>query len=156
MRADPGVVIERLVRHAETIRNGEHETVRPGQPFEFTGAAQPGDGVWQGDLGIEVVASVPAGYTKVQAVSEEHRKLVPGNTVGASHILDSVEGVEMWHPSGGLREESLAGPVFKAWAKRTVTHPVHGHVTIPEGLTVRCRYEREFDAEQRRERRAAD
>jgi hypothetical protein len=59
-------------------------------------------------------------------------------------------------PNWPAADESLAGPAFVLSKQRTVTHPVHGEVTIPAGFTVLCRFQREWDAEQRRERRNAD
>lgn len=130
------------------------EAVRPGLPFRFTEAATIGDGVWQGDLGLEIVAAVPADYVKAKKKS---RQLVPGNTRGSKHCLDSLDGVELFYaPAWPASAESLQGPAFVLTKERTVTHPVHGDVTIPAGFTVLCRYQREFDSELRRERRNAD
>lgn len=130
------------------------ETVAPGQPFSFTEAASVGDGCWQGDLGLEVVAGVPAGY---ELASKPSTQLVPGATQGSRHCLDSLKGVKLYLPEGWpTPTDQLAGPVFVLSKPRTVTHPVHGDVSIPAGFTIRCRYQREYDAEQRRERRAAD
>lgn len=139
------------------------ETVSPGKPFGFTSAAQPGDGVWQGDLGLEIVAKVPAGYKHVKSPTNAHRQLVPEAGAGSHHRLDSLDGVEVYHPPGydDPGYEGLDGPVLRITKDREVKHePGHAHphgtVSIPAGLIVKCRYQRNWDAEKRRERRARD
>lgn len=147
--------IELIEQHAKKIREGKHETVSPGQPVRISEAAEVGDGVWQGDLGIEIVEAAMGDYIEVKSPTDADRQLVPGNTQGARHCLDSLDGVRMFRPID-WNAESLQGPVLVLSKERTILHPTHGAVAIPAGFTVRCRYQREFDAEQRRERRAAD
>lgn len=147
-----------LQSHATRIARG-NARVKPGEPHRISDAASVGDGVWQGDLGLELVEVDRAtiGMTRVDAPTDAHRQLVPGSTQGARHCLDSVDGVSLWLPRGwGESYEGLAGPVFLASRDVTVTHPTHGDVTVPAGVAIACRYQREYDAELRRERRAAD
>lgn len=151
--------LEAMQRHIAAINAADCEHVAPGTATRFTEAAQAGDGIWQGDLGLEIVDAVPYGYTIQDtgkpAYELQYRQLVPGTTAGARHCLDSLEGVTLYYPANwGL--ESMTGPVFSLTQERTVEHPVHGNVTIPAGFTVKCRYQRELDAETRRARRAAD
>ena len=146
-------VIDRIESHAKRIAAGEHERVRPGQPERMSEAASVGDCVVQGDLYLEVVDGPPEGYVKAESPSTQ---LVPGTTQGAKHCLDSTDGVEMWMPKGWGKEEMLTGPCLRLSEERTVTHPVHGNVTIAAGHTILCSYQREYDAELRRERRNAD
>jgi hypothetical protein len=148
--------IDKITRQATRIRNGNHR-VTPGQPQRISDAAGVGDGVWQGDLGIEIIAEVPREYSRVAKPTAQHKQLVPGVTEGAKHCLDSLSGVDLYHPSGwGPDYSGLQGPALVLTEERTITHPAHGHVSIPAGNTVLCRYQREFDAEQQRERRNAD
>lgn len=128
------------------------EEVRPGQPAVINAAASPGDAVRQGDLYLIVVEAVPAGYKKAKNPS---RQLVPGQTQGSKHILDSLEGVEVYLPQE-WNEESLDGPCLVLTKERTVQHPVHGPVTIAAGHSILCRYQREYDKELARERRNRD
>lgn len=146
--------IEKLQRHAKRIASGQ-ETVKPGMPARFTEACVPGDCIWQGDLGLEIVTAVPAGLAKLDTPKDVDRQLVPGNTTGAKHCLDSLDGVTLYRPEN-WSEESLDGPCLVLAEERTVTHPVHGAVTIPAGFIVQCHYQREFDAEQRRAVRSRD
>lgn len=147
-------VIEKIEKHAQLIANGGHDRITPGAPMTISAAATPGDGVWQGDLGLEIVECVPSNYVKAQKPSLQ---LVPGNTQGARHCLDSLAGVEMFlPPHWGDDFDSLKGPCFVLSKTRTVVHPVHGDVTIPAGFTVLCRYQRNYDAAQQREHRAYD
>lgn len=148
-------VIERIQKHVQRVAAGEHETVRPGQAFRVTEAASVGDGVWQGDLGLEIVAAVPAGYQRVSKPRAADKQLVPGNTKGARHCLDSLAGVQLYRPEN-WSEESLQGPCLVLTKARQVLHPTHGAVSIPAGFTVLCRYQREWDKEQAKERRARD
>ncbi len=50
----------------------------------------------------------------------------------------------------------MVGPVLVLSQDRVVTHPTHGDVALLAGSVVECHYQREFDAELRRERRVAD
>lgn len=145
-------VIDRIEAHARRIAAGEHETVRPGQPFRLNEAASVGDGVWQGDLGLEVVESPPVGHVKAKMPLTQ---LVPGETRGARHCLDSVDGVEMWLPGEWPRVTQL-GPCFRLSRERTVEHPIHGDVTIAAGHTILCSYQRDYDFVAKQERRNAD
>lgn len=147
-------VVDQLLAQAECIRNGEHDTIKPGQPFRINEAATVGDRVWQGDLCIKVVPCVPNDYV---LTSDPVIQLVPGNTEGAKHRLDALDGVKMFLPGGwGPNYEGLLGPAFVLTQERTIMHPVHGDVTIAAGHTILCSYQREYDAELRRERRNAD
>lgn len=149
--------IETMTERMNAIVAGSDPQVKPGQPERFTTAAVAGDAIRQGDLYIMVIDSMPKGYAKIanQKFTEQHRQLVPGNTQGAKHCLDSLEGVQMWHPNN-YGEESLNGPCLKLSQERIIQHPTHGSVTIPAGMMVQCFYQREYDAEQQRARRAAD
>lgn len=152
-----GNVIERIQRHAQQIAAGE-DAVKPGQAVRFTAACFPGDAIRQGDLYLVLVApgEVPPDYRPVERPTSADCQLVPGNTVGAKHCLDSIAGVELFRPSDWPNAERLDGPYVFCREKRTVLHPTHGAVTIPAGMAVQCHYQREFDSEQQRERRAAD
>jgi hypothetical protein len=143
--------IGRIEQHAASC----DERVSPGMPAAFTKACQPGDGIWQGDLGLEVVAGVPQGYIKIESPTEADRQLVPGASAGSKHCLDSVRGVTLYRPSD-WSEESLQGPCFVLTRTRKVLHPTHGAVTIPAGFTILCRYQREWDKEEKRARRSCD
>jgi hypothetical protein len=147
-------VIDVIEQEACAIRSGKH-TIQPGQPQTLSSAASVGDGIWQGDLGIEVVGSVPADYVLDET---GNTKLVPGDTVGSNHRLDSMDGVELYRPKDWYDSsyEGLAGPVFKLSNDRVITHPRHGDVTVLAGFIIACRYQREYDLEQARERRARD
>lgn len=147
--------IEKIQCHAQAIAAGEIEQVKPGMPAAFTSACVPGDCIRQGDLYLVIVDSPPTGYVPIAKPTEVDKQLVPGNTEGARHCLDSLAGVKLFRPQK-WDEESLDGPCFTLTKERKVLHPTHGPVTIPAGMTVFCRYQREFDKEQQRERRTRD
>jgi hypothetical protein len=148
-------VIEKIQKHAAKIRNGEHDKIGPGVPVTMSNALVAGEGVAQGDLNIIVADSVPRGYVLIKKPQSRDNQLVPGNTVGAKHCLDSLAGVTLYRPQQWT-EESLDGPCLVLTQERTVLHPTHGAVTIPAGMTVVCHYQREYDRELAIERRARD
>jgi hypothetical protein len=130
----------------------EHmESVSPGLPAAFTEGCTAGDIIWQGDLGIEMIDSIPKGYKKKKVVAQ----LVPGNTEGSRHCLDTTEGVKMYFPADFGKEDCLNGPAVKVTGGQVVQHPKHGNVTLVAG-TYRFDYQREYDAEMKRQRRALD
>lgn len=146
--------IEKIERHAKAIAGGKAK-VHPGQPFRFSEAAQSGDGVWQGDLGICLIEIIPGGHEETKNPSIQ---LVPGNTEGAKHCLDSLQGVTMYYPKGWPQsaETDYLGPILSLTEERTILHPKHGPVSIPAGSIVQCTFQREFHAETQRSRRNAD
>jgi len=146
-------VIDDIEQHCRSIADG-CEKVYPGMPLRFTEASTSGDCIWQGDLGLVVVdnENIPQGYVKPDNKTVQ---LVPGNTVGSKHCLDTLDGVEMYVPSK-WNEETLQGPFLVISKEVTVLHPTHGNVTIPAGFNVQCYYQREYDRELERERRAKD
>jgi len=145
------ITIDHIQSHAERIAAGQ-ESVKPGMPLAFTTACSPGDAIRQGDLYLVVVDKVPSGYVKATRPSKQ---LVPGNTEGAKHCLDATAGVKVYLPEK-WDAESLEGPCLVTTKERKVLHPVHGPVTIPAGMTVQCRYQREWDKELAKQRRARD
>lgn len=148
-------VIQEIQNHATKIQNGEHDRIGPGFPVTMSRALEVGEGVAQGDLNIIIVESIPKHYHRVDRPTQQDRQLVPGNTIGAKHCLDSLEGVEIYRPEQ-WSDESLDGPCLIVHQERSILHPIHGTVTIPAGMTVGCFYQREWDKELAKERRARD
>lgn len=129
-------------RVIETIDNGEK--IDAAQPQRFPEAASAGEYFRQGDVYIVKLDAIPTGAKAVKAEAQ----LAPGESQGARHVLDSLEGVRMFRrddPSG------LIGPVLLVEEVRTVTHPEHGHVVLPPGC-YEVRFQRELDAELREQR----
>lgn len=147
--------IDRIEQHVARSRESKDPAVMPGRPERFTDAAQAGDVIAQGDLYLMIVDGVPADYKRVPKAKTIDRQLVPGNTIGARHCLDSLVGVALYRPEKWDGED-LRGPCLVLTKERTILHPTHGDVTIPAGFTVLCGYQPEFDAEERKERRARD
>lgn len=149
------MAIERIEQHVADAKASKDPAVMPGRPERFTEAAQAGDVIAQGDLYLMIVDAVPAGYKRVSRPKAIDKQLVPGNTVGARHCLDSLSGVVIHRPENWTGDD-LRGPCLVLTKEHTILHPTHGDVTIPAGFTVLCGYQPEFDAEERRERRARD
>lgn len=147
------LVLEKMQNHINKLKDGKHENIKMGEPVRFTEACTLGDRIWQGDLALTIRASVPSeGYS---LATQPSTQLVIGNTEGSKHCLDSLDGVKMYVPNE-WNEFSLKGPILVLYQERTVLHPVHGNVTIPAGFIVECTYQREWDREKERERRAMD
>ncbi len=145
-------IIDQIEQHANAIAAGEIESVRPGMPAAFTKACHPGDAIRQGDLYLVVADRVPYGYELSKSPIVQ---LVPGNTQGSKHCLDTVEGVDVYLPEG-WNDESLEGPCIVTKAECKVLHPTHGHIAIPAWMIVVCHYQREWVKEEEKERRARD
>lgn len=147
--------LERIEKHAASIKAG-NERVKPGQPVRFTEASVYGDTIAQGDLYLMIYEGAPpADYVEIKKPKEIDRQLVPGNTQGAKHCLDSLDGVKLFRPKEWTGDD-LRGPLLVLSEERTVLHPTHGAVTIPAGFMALCGYQPEYDAELRRERRNVD
>ena len=155
------VTIATLQNHVRAIKRAASsvdntDVVGPGQPLFLNAAAAIGDGVWQGDLGIEIVAGVPKGYKLTPA----QHQLVPGDSIGARHRLTDLGTVtDFALPTGWSAEmtyEGLEGPYFRCAQDTTIAHPTHGPVTIAAGHCVGLRYQRNLDQETQRARRALD
>ena len=146
--------IQEIVEFAADIRDGKG-TVSPGTSMRFPEAASLNDAIAQGDLLLKVVDSVPAGFSKIENLKDADRQLVVGNTIGAKHALSSLAGVTLYRPAEWT-VESFIGPVFVCSQEVDVTHPVHGHVTIPANTMIACEYQKEMDLIEAIERRARD
>lgn len=139
------------------------KTVAPGMPASLTDAHSYGDGVWQGDLGLEVVSEVPADYVLVENPKDIDRQLVPlGGGPGSHHRLKTFQGVTLYRPKDwGRLETDLRGPCVVFSEPNEIVHePGHAHphgtVSIESPMTVLCRYQRNLAADEREARRAAD
>jgi hypothetical protein len=82
-------------------------------------------------------------YLEAGSSVEPTAQLVQGNTEGAKHCLDSLDGVQMAIPNIWDSLTGLRGPMFRLEESRTVLHPVHGDVTIPAGFCIQVWYQRE-------------
>jgi len=144
--------VQEIVSYAKRIADGQ-ETVRPGQPINFTGASTVNDRIWQGDMAITITSDEPpANFKKKKDITVQ---LVPGNTVGSKHCLEHTTGVEQWVPDDWT-EMGLVGPWMKFNEPNRILHPVHGPVGIPAGFSVQINYQREYDEMLKAERRARD
>jgi hypothetical protein len=136
----------------DQVSSGQHETVKPGMPTRFTEASTVNDRICQGDLNITIADKIPNGYVKMDKPSKQ---LVFGESEGARHCLDSLDGVTMYaDPNWDI--ESLNGPHIRLEKERVIEHPKHGNVTIPKGFSCDISYPKELDVELRKERRARD
>lgn len=133
---------------------GRAESIKSDALHTYINAGDKGNGVVmevgdahrQGDIYIRKIAAVPAGVQKMEQV---RLQLAPGESQGSRHVLDSASGVQMFEP--GAQATVLDGPVFVLKERRTVTHPEHGDVSLPEG-TYCIDYQRAFADELRAQR----
>ena len=144
-------VMNEITDHARRIRDGQ-EKIKPGDPYEFTGANSPGDRAWQGDLCVTLVSHETPTLTKTVDCG---KALVPDNgTQGSKHRLDSLRGV-MFTRGLPTSESELDGPQFVTNQARVIEHPIHGHIRLCPG-TYDIGYQRELDRDMKAERRARD
>jgi len=147
--------MERIEKHADNIKLG-NEKVKPGEAARFTEASVAGDCLAQGDLYLCIYeGKPPTGYVLVEKPTEQDKQLVPGNTQGSKHCLDSLDGVKLYRPENWTGDD-LRGPLLVLSEERTVLHPTHGDVTIPAGFSVLCGYQPDYDFQTKQEWRNAD
>lgn len=138
------------------------DSVSPGNPTTLGAVHQHGDGVWQGDLGIEIVSKVPPGYVQVENPTDADRQLVPEGGQGSHHRLRSFDGVKLYRPADwGQNETDLRGPCIVFTEPNAIMHEPghdkpHGAVNIECPMTVLCRYQRNLASDEREATRAAD
>lgn len=132
--------------------------VAPGQPFHLTDVHTVGDLVWQGDLGIEVVAGVPKDYIQVDEPTDADRQLVPESGQGSHHRLKSLDGVKLYRPKDwGKSDTDLRGPCAVCSKPNAIVHEPgharpHGTVFIDCPMTVLGRYQRNLNIDNRAKR----
>lgn len=120
----------------EAVRSGAK-----GKPDPVVyGSLAVGDIHWQGDLGILKIESVPADRERMDVPDGQ---LAEGQTRGSRHVVrqDHMAHVEFFKSDS----HSLNGPVMVAKAPTEITHPDHGHVTVPPGV-YQIRFQREQTA----------
>lgn len=147
-------VVDRIIAQCDDGYQGDRK-MQPGEPHYMTGAESVGDTVCQGDFWIVVAEKVPeTGF----ALNNKTVQLVPGNTEGSKHCLNKVgeEAVDVYVPEI-WDDDSLTGPYLVVKSDGVVVeHPKHGDVHLWKDTVYRCVYQREYDKEQKRERRARD
>lgn len=102
-----------------------------------------GQVIRQGDLYVEKVKAAHLHGEKVAA-----RQLAIGNTQGSRHVAEGE--VSVFEPSDS--KNVLLGPVVKAETRWTLTHPEHGHFSLPAGV-YQVRYQRDYASERAEELR---
>lgn len=145
---------ERVESHNELLKSGEGK-VQPGQPMNLSPALASDQAIAQGDFYLRLVDGVPEGYVLAEEPSVQ---LVQGETIGAKHCLDSLDGVQVFLPPTWGEDENTNGPVLviEKGANRELQHPKHGNISLPDDCTLDTWYQRAFDEESKRERRARD
>tara|TARA_Y100000310_G_scaffold213286_1_gene214204 strand:- start:8310 stop:8723 length:414 start_codon:yes stop_codon:yes gene_type:complete len=128
--------MKKVKESAEKIKNDE--------PQRFPEAASNGDAFRQGDIYITKISGVLA--SKHRLVDQPAAQLAPGTTRGSRHILDSLDGVELYIVKDA---DALTGPLVVTLKERVVTHPEHGDVILPPGCYA-ITYQRAYADELRR------
>jgi hypothetical protein len=130
----------------EVINQLLSEQIISDAPQVFPEAASCGDYIRQGDVYIWKRESVPKDF---QLSKEPKAQVVPGDTKGSRHILDSMEGVKHYSPKSN--SDVLQGPYLVLSETRTLTHPEHGHIQMGPGC-YEITYQLVFAEERRRAR----
>jgi hypothetical protein len=110
------------------------------------GTMNIGEYHWQGDVRVTKVKAIPEELT----AWPEGPKLATGTTRGARHIIspETMGNCKvMAPPKEGSND--LQGPFIKADGPIEITHPDHGHITVPAG-NYSINYQRQFADEIRR------
>ena len=108
-----------------------------------------GEAIRQGDLYLERIAKLPN-----NVVATTNRQLATGETQGSRHVATGA--VEIYNLDKKDAANPLAGPVISAQQTWTLTHPEHGHFTLPAGC-YRTVYQRDYARERAEEiRRVTD
>lgn len=86
----------------------------------------------QGDVALLRLAALPA---DARRLNKKHvgNQVVEGNTQGARHCWDSLDGVEIYL-SASLQKNPLCGHIYRLTKTRTLTHPEHAHQTYWAGF----------------------
>ena len=120
------------------------EKIKSDAPQRFPEAASVGDVFRQGDVYIELLASIPSA---AKLDPKPDAQLAPGTTQGSRHVLDALDGVTMYR----LKSPTvLDGPILDVACERTITHPEHGDLTLPPGV-YGVTYQRAYADELRRQ-----
>lgn len=127
--------LDKIESTAEKIKSDDQQT--------FPVAAIDGDHFRQGDIYIWKRDSIPASAIKAK---KKDAQLAPGTSKGSRHILDSLEGVEVFQIDSS---DPLQGPFLKTGQERVVTHPEHGNVLLPAGC-YEITYQLAYAEERRR------
>lgn len=120
------------------------EEIKNDAPQRFPEAASFGDYMRQGDVYVELLEVVPQNSKKVE---EMHAQVVPGNTKGSRHILDSLDGVKMFTKTNPTE---LDGPILLLEKERVLTHPEHGNIILPADRVYAITFQRAFANEMKR------
>lgn len=100
--------------------------------------------VRQGDLYVERIARLP----KSRGPKTANRQLAIGETQGSRHVAEGDVTVY----ATAKDADALTGPVIVARERWTLTHPEHGHFSLPAGK-YRTRYQRDYARERAEELR---
>ena len=100
----------------------------------------------QGDIYIRKVDAKALCKPK-NGIANHSGQLAPGNSRGSRHCVDTRKVRVFEHP--GAKENPLQGPVLLSGERFTITHPEHGHITLPPGA-YSITYQRLFADEIRR------
>lgn len=111
-------VMRKIEREAKARANAK--------PVRY-GSMAAGDYHRQGDIYIRRISNIPIGAALADNPSAQ---LAPGETQGSRHCLDSLESVSIYTR---MDATPLDGPLIEVLREFTVTHPEHGHVTLPPG-----------------------
>lgn len=111
----------------EAVEASDLENIALGKDIEITeNMVDFGEGYAQGDVLLIRMRELPSDARKLRNPSP---KIAEGNTQGANHIWDSMEGVTVYESQSMAAANPLFGAIYKLDKKRTLTHPGHGHHT---------------------------
>lgn len=118
------------------------DKVKSNHTRQFPEAASIGDSFRQGDIYITLQSKVPTDYSEEK---NPRTQLAIGNTQGSRHCLENLVGVKVYRAKN---PDMLEGPYIKLSQPKVITHPEHGHVSLPIGV-YSITYQRNLDELER-------
>lgn len=100
----------------------------------------------QGDVYLERIARLPADA----GVAVADRQLAAGTTQGSRHVAEGA-GVKVY--AAPKKAHALTGPFVVSKERFLLTHPEHGHFSLPGGI-YRTTFQRDYARERAAEIRA--
>lgn len=155
-------VFTKIQKNAETCK----PTTRSVKSLKFGQGGRQGD-IYILSLGKKDV-DLPEALAKLKESAGKHEttlknltckvgkatpntQLAVGSTQGSRHIISPAPaGLKIFSPSD--KESPLVGPVVVSPSRFTLTHPEHGHFSLPAGAYL-CLYQREYAKERAEELR---
>lgn len=150
-----------LPEASEVLKQIADNACKSSPELRFVDKIEVGEHVRQGDIAILCIgngklteALKKEKKARLGAETDNHQ-LAPGTNKGSRHILapTKAKSLTVFTPAQGRPE--IEGPIFETTERVTITHPEHGHISIPAG-TYQVDYQVDHRSEEAKQRRVQD